>query len=182
MLAQYRVPRHQVEIPNWSCSRVSPSSSKCCSASLRMPSLSGTLGDGLTGKANGKCFCNGQIASNAGSWLRGLAWGEDLHLRSVWMTAFAGSFSARRRSRSSASCSKPIVQYTASRWLRGARIFDAARFSSCDWNIVTGFVDTRWQLMADCCLPQHDHRSAINKPVVEMVSRANRYSTCAQRQ
>ena len=80
MLAQYRAPRHHVEMPSLSCSRVIPSSSKCCSASLRMPSLSGTLGAGLTGNANGKCFCNGQIASTAGSSSRGLACGGGLPL------------------------------------------------------------------------------------------------------
>jgi len=115
MLFQYRDPLHQVEMPSLSCSLVNPSSSKCCSASLRMPSLSGTFGAGLTGNASGKCFCNGQIASTAGSWLRGFACGRDLRLGCFPRSAFWGSFSARRRSRSSASCSKPIVLFTASR-------------------------------------------------------------------
>ena len=126
MLAQYRVPRHQVEMPSLSCSLVIPSNSKCCSASLKIPSLSGTLGAGLTGKANGKCFCSGQIASTAGSFSRGFAFGEGLRLAGVALSAFTCSFSARRRSRRPASCSKPIVQFTALSWLRGARIFHAA--------------------------------------------------------
>ncbi|MNH23579.1 hypothetical protein D3C79_834830 [compost metagenome] len=98
-----------------SCSLVMPSSSRCCSASLKMPSLSGTLGAGLTGKASGKCFCNGQIAATAGSCSRGFAWGGDLRLGGFGLSAFSCTFSARRRSRSSASCSKPIVQFTASK-------------------------------------------------------------------
>ena len=130
MLAQYRVPRHQAEIPSLSCSLVKPSSSKCCSASLKMPSLSGTLGAGLTGKAKGKCFCKRQIASSAGSWSRDFACGVDFRVAGLGLAVFTCLASARRRSRSSASCSKPIVQFTASWLIRGARLSHAAFMST----------------------------------------------------
>nr|GFC13963.1 hypothetical protein [Tanacetum cinerariifolium] len=84
-----------------------------------MPSLSGTFGAGLTGNASGKCFCNGQIASTAGSCIRGLACCVGLRLIGLALSAFWGSFSARRRSRSSANCSKPIVLFTARRLIAG---------------------------------------------------------------
>ena len=101
-------------MPSLSCSLVIPSNSKCCSASLRMPSFSGTLGAGLTGKANGKCFCNSQIASTAGSCSRSFVCGEGFRLGCFVLSGFTWVFSARRRSRNSASCSKPIVQFAAS--------------------------------------------------------------------
>ena len=117
-------------MPSFSCSLDIPSSSRCCSASLRMPSLSGNLGAGLTGKANGKCFCNRQMASSAGSCSLGVFCCEDFRLFCFVLSVFACSFSARRRSRSSASCSKPIVQFAVSWLIRGARLSHAAFWDS----------------------------------------------------
>ncbi len=116
-------------MPSLSCSLDIPSSSRCCSASLRMPSLSGTLGAGLTGKANGKCFCNRHIASTAGSCSRGFVCKAGSRLRCLVLSVLTCCFSARRRSRSSASCSKPIVQLTAS-WLFVAQDYPMQPFGA----------------------------------------------------
>lgn len=130
MLAQYRLPRHHVAMPCLSCSLVIPSSSRCCSASWRMPCFSGTLGAGLTGKANGKCFCNSQIASTAGSCSYSFVCGEGVRVRCFVLSVFICTFSARKRSRNSANCSKPIVQFAATSLECGARLSHAVFWHS----------------------------------------------------
>ena len=57
-----------------------------------MPSFNGDFGAGLTRNAGGKCSCNGQIACSVGSWIRGLAWDEDLRATCLAPWTFYGSF------------------------------------------------------------------------------------------